>query len=81
MTFERLKQELVQVSNAYAESFNRQDAAGIAALFVDGGVHVNEAGPRYDIEQLYQAAFKTDRKPTRKFGMRVERCRFISTLG
>ena len=59
MTFERLKQELVQVSNAYAESFNRLDAAGIAALFVDGGVQVNEAGPRYDIEQLYQAAFKT----------------------
>src|SRR5215831_11651976 len=58
MTIERLKQELVQVSNAYAESFNRQDAAGIAALFVDGGVHVNEAGPRNDIEQLYQAAFK-----------------------
>ena len=50
MTVERLKQELVQVSNAYAESFNRQDAAGIAALFVDGGVHVNEAGPRNDIE-------------------------------
>ena len=58
MTVERLKQDLVQVSKAYAESFNRQDAAGIAALFVNGGVHVNESGARNDIEQLYQAAFK-----------------------
>jgi uncharacterized protein (TIGR02246 family) len=58
MTVERLKQELVQVSDAYAENFNRGDAAGIAALFVNGGVHVNESGARNDIEQLYQAAFK-----------------------
>jgi len=28
-----------------------------------------------------QRLFKTDRKPTREFGMRVSLCRFISTLG
>jgi hypothetical protein len=29
---ERLKQELENIGPVYAESFNRQDAAGIAAL-------------------------------------------------
>jgi ketosteroid isomerase-like protein len=43
---------------AYAESFNRQDAAGIAARFASGGIHVNPAGPRTDIAQLYEDAFK-----------------------
>ena len=44
--------------SAYMESFNRQDAAGIAALYANGGMHINPAGPRTDIEQLYQAIFK-----------------------
>lgn len=53
-----LKQELEKISSAYAESFNRQDGAGIAALFASGGLHVNPDGPRTDIEQFYQGAFK-----------------------
>ena len=54
-----LKQELEKNSAAYAENFNRQDGAGIAALFASGGVHVNSQGPRTDIEQFYQAIFET----------------------
>jgi ketosteroid isomerase-like protein len=54
----RLKQELDKVSAAYGESFSRQDGAGIAALYARGGIHVNPAGPRTDIAQLYEAAFK-----------------------
>ena len=57
MSDQKLKQELDQVSAAYADCVNRQDAAGIAALFVNGGMHVNEAGPRKDIEQFYVAMF------------------------
>jgi ketosteroid isomerase-like protein len=53
-----IKQELEKVGSAYMESFNRQDAAGIAALYANGGMHINPAGPRTDIEQLYQAIFK-----------------------
>jgi hypothetical protein len=41
-----------------AASFNKQDSAGIAALFATGGLHVNPAGPRTDIAQYYEAAFK-----------------------
>jgi len=53
-----IKKELDKIGSAYAESFNRQDAAGIAALYADGGMHINPAGPRTDIEQFYQAIFK-----------------------
>ena len=53
-----IKQELEKIGSTYMESFNRQDAAGIVALYANGGVHVNSAGPRTDIEQLYQAIFK-----------------------
>ena len=38
-----LKQEVEKIGSAYAESFNRQDGAGIAALFASGGLHVNPA--------------------------------------
>src|SRR5947207_14660706 len=58
MTDESLKQALER-EVPYADNFNKKDAAGIAALFVDGGVHVNEAGPRKDIQQFYEAAFKS----------------------
>jgi ketosteroid isomerase-like protein len=53
-----LKQELDKVGAAYAESFNRQDGAGIAALYASGGIHVNPAGPRTDIAQFFETAFK-----------------------
>ena len=53
-----IRQELEKIGSAYMESFNRQDAAGIAALYANVGMHINPAGPRTDIEQLYQAIFK-----------------------
>src|SRR6266851_1732914 len=53
-----IKQELERIGSAYMESFNRQDAAGIAALYANGGMHINPAGPRTDIEKFYQAIFK-----------------------
>jgi acylphosphatase len=53
-----LKRELEGVASAYTQGFNRQDGAGIAALYANGGVHVNAAGPRTDIEEFYNAVFK-----------------------
>jgi ketosteroid isomerase-like protein len=53
-----IKQQVEQIGSAYAESFNKQDAAGIAATFATGGIHVNPAGARTDIAQLYEGTFK-----------------------
>ncbi|MGY3483990.1 ketosteroid isomerase-like protein [Bradyrhizobium sp. USDA 4011] len=53
-----LKQEVQKIGSAYAESFNRQDADGIAALFAKGGMHINPVGPRTDIAEFYKGAFK-----------------------
>lgn len=58
MSDKSLKKELEQISAAYAESFNKKDGAGIVALFAEGGVHINPAGPRRDIEQFYQPIFE-----------------------
>jgi ketosteroid isomerase-like protein len=57
-TDQDLKQRVEQIGSAYAASFNKQDGAGIAALFANGGIHVNPAGPRTDIAEYYQGAFK-----------------------
>ena len=53
-----LKMDLEKTASAYRESFNRQDAAGIAALYASGGIHMNPAGPTADIEGLYNTIFK-----------------------
>ncbi|PDT75150.1 nuclear transport factor 2 family protein [Bradyrhizobium sp. C9] len=53
-----LKQEVEKIGTAYAESFNRQDGEGIAALFAAGGMHINPVGPRADIAEFYKGAFK-----------------------
>jgi uncharacterized protein (TIGR02246 family) len=55
---DNIRQEIERIGSAYAESFNKRDAAGIAALYADGGLHINPAGPRTDIQQLYQGIFK-----------------------
>src|SRR6266478_5254029 len=55
---QNLKQEVEKVASAYAQSFNRQDGAGIAALYASGGMYVNPAGPRTDIAQFSEEAFK-----------------------
>jgi uncharacterized protein (TIGR02246 family) len=53
-----IKQEVEKIASAYSESFNKQDGAGIAALYTSGGVLVNPTGPHTDIEQFVQGAFK-----------------------
>ena len=53
-----LKKQLEQIGSAYAESFNKQDSAGIAALYATGGIHVSQAGGRTNIAQIYEGAFK-----------------------
>jgi uncharacterized protein (TIGR02246 family) len=55
---QNLKQAVQKIGTAYAENFNRQDAAGIAALYAKEGVLVTAAGLQTNIEQYYQAAFK-----------------------
>ncbi|MGY2907043.1 YybH family protein [Bradyrhizobium sp. URHC0002] len=55
---QNLKQELTKVASAYTESFNKKDAAGIAALYGSGGVLVNTAGLQTDITKLYEGTFK-----------------------
>jgi ketosteroid isomerase-like protein len=53
-----LKQEVEKLGSAYAESFNKQDAAGIAALYASGGILVNQAGTQSDIAKYYDGTFK-----------------------
>jgi ketosteroid isomerase-like protein len=53
-----IKQEVEKISSAYIESFNKQDAAGIAALYATGGVLVTPRGLHADIAEFYQGVFK-----------------------
>ncbi|WFT94308.1 nuclear transport factor 2 family protein [Bradyrhizobium barranii] len=52
------KQHVEGIASEYAASFNKQDGARIAALFATGGLQVNPAGPRSDLAEFYQGAFK-----------------------
>jgi ketosteroid isomerase-like protein len=53
-----LKQEALKIGAAYAENFDKQNAAGIAALFATGGVHVDPTGSTTDIAKRHEDAFK-----------------------
>lgn len=53
-----IKQEVEKVASAYSDNFNKQNAAGIAALYANGGMQVNPTGPHTDIAQAYEGAFK-----------------------
>ena len=55
---DNLKQEVEKIGSTYAESFNKHDFAGIAALYANGGMHVTAEGPRTDIAQFYEGAAK-----------------------
>ena len=55
---EDLKQVVEKIGAAYVENFNKQDPAGIAALYANGGVLVTNTGPHTDIAQYYEGAFK-----------------------
>ncbi len=56
---EKLKQELEKLAAAFNASYNKQDSAGIAALFASGGVLVNPGGVHTDIAKFYDGVFKT----------------------
>src|ERR1700692_3062695 len=53
-----LKQVVEKLASAYMDNFNKQNPAGIAALFANGGVLVTNTGPHADIAQYYEGAFK-----------------------
>lgn len=53
-----VKQEVEKLASAYADGFNKKDAAAIAALYANGGMLVNPAGPHTDIEKFVEGAFK-----------------------
>ena len=53
-----LRHQIESVVSSYAENFNKQNAAGIAALYAQGGKQVNAAGVHTSIEEVYQNAFK-----------------------
>ena len=55
-----IKVDLEETALAYRESFNRQDAAGIAGLYTRGGIHMNPTGPTMDVEGLYNTILKPD---------------------
>ena len=52
------KKQLDQFVSLYVESFNKQDAAGLAALYAEGGILVNPTGPQPNLVKYYETAFK-----------------------
>lgn len=55
---ENLKQVVEKLASAYADNFNKQNPAGIAALFANGGILVTNMGPQSDLAKYYEGAFK-----------------------
>jgi ketosteroid isomerase-like protein len=55
---QNLRAEVEKISAAHAENFNKQNAAGIAALYAKGATLVNAAGVQTSIEENFQNAFK-----------------------
>jgi ketosteroid isomerase-like protein len=47
-----------KIASAYAENFNKQNGAGIAALYANGGMLVNATGPHTNIPETYAGIFK-----------------------
>jgi ketosteroid isomerase-like protein len=52
------QQEVVKIATAFTENFDKQNSAGIGALFTKDGIFVNPAGPHTDVAQFYAGAFK-----------------------
>jgi len=55
---ENLKQVVEKLASAYADNFNKQNAAGVTALYANGGVLVTNMGPQADIAKYLEGAFK-----------------------
>jgi ketosteroid isomerase-like protein len=58
MAAELSKADREKIGAAYEASFNKKDAAGIAALFTKDGIHVNQSGIRKPAE-FYGEVFKS----------------------
>ncbi|MEH2513483.1 ketosteroid isomerase-like protein [Nitrobacteraceae bacterium AZCC 1564] len=52
------QQEVVKTAAAFRENFDKQNSAGISALFTKDGVFVNPTGPHPDVAEFYEGAFK-----------------------
>ncbi|MBR0801869.1 nuclear transport factor 2 family protein [Bradyrhizobium jicamae] len=65
-----IKQEVEKIGSAYAESFNRQDATGIAALYADDGMHINPEGHERILNSSTEAYSKLDLITKTSFSMR-----------
>jgi ketosteroid isomerase-like protein len=53
-----LKKEMDQMNASFMESFNKHDAAGIAANFATNAIAVNQFGPHPNITEYYEGIFK-----------------------
>jgi len=53
-----VKQEVEKLAAAYADNFNKHDAAAIAALYANGGIFINPTGQHTDIEKFVEGGFK-----------------------
>ena len=56
-----VRQEIEDFNKKYDETFNKHDAAGMAALFTEDAIVMRPASPltgRAEIEDMYQGAFK-----------------------
>src|SRR5215469_13346573 len=56
------RRQIERIAAAYVENWNKHDAAGVAALYAEDGVHVSATGVmrgQKEIEQAYQRAMKT----------------------
>jgi ketosteroid isomerase-like protein len=54
-----LKQQMDRASTAFMESFNKQDAASIAANFATNAIAVNPSGLHTNVAQYYESIFKS----------------------
>jgi uncharacterized protein (TIGR02246 family) len=52
------KQEAENMVKAYEASFNKKDAAGIAALYTKDGIRVTNGGVLTDIAKFYEGVFQ-----------------------
>jgi ketosteroid isomerase-like protein len=53
-----LKKQVDQLNSAYIESFNKHDAAGVAAFFAsDALIVAPSSGPQSDVEQYFKNMF------------------------
>ena len=55
---QNLKDELAKVASAYEQHFNKQDAAGIAALYTKDYLRVTQNGVEPDNAKYYEGAFR-----------------------